>query len=72
MNTLNLHHTKNKLALIFTAIVFVIAFFLEFTYFSLRYYNISHMEQKEFVQNISQISQQIEKDPTFFTLFIRQ
>lgn len=72
MNNTNLQSTQKRLAIIFTIIVFVIAFFLEFTYFSLRYYNISYNEEKEFNQITQQISQQIYLTPDFFRLFIKE
>lgn len=72
MNNIDLKSTKKRLAIIFTLIVFVIAFFLELTYFSLRYYNNSFNEKRDFNEIINKISSQIKSDPQFFNIFIKE
>lgn len=49
-NLKSLNETKKKLALIFAIVVFCIAFLLEFTYLSFRYYSIYNQEKKEFIK----------------------
>lgn len=53
-NITSLNKTKKKLALIFTWVVIIIAFFLELTYVSVRYYWSYKQDIKEF-KNISSI-----------------
>lgn len=72
MNNIDLKDTKKKLAIIFTIIVFVIAFFLELTYFSLRYYNFSLNEKRDFKEMTTQISSQMKINPNFFDIFIKE
>lgn len=72
MNHIDVKHIKKRLAILFTGIVFLIAFFLEITFFSLKYYNISFNEKKEFDKITNQIISQIKYDSTFFNVFISQ
>lgn len=72
MNDITLKYTKNRLAIIFTLIVFFIAFFLELTYFSFRYYNFTYNDKRNFNNITNQIFSQIQKDPNFFNIFITE
>ena len=49
MGKKNLLHTKKKLTIIFTLLVFSIAVLLEFVFFSAKYYNYINNEEKDFI-----------------------
>lgn len=51
-----LKNTKKKLTIIFTSLVFIIAFSLEIVFFTLKYYRESSMESKRFEEMTSRLS----------------
>jgi len=68
----NLTHTKKKLALIFAGLVFLLAFILEISYFSFKYYNTNLQEKNKFIHITNQFIYNIEKNPYFINSIINK
>ena len=69
MENKNLQHTKKKLAFIFASLVFFIAFFLELTYFSIKYTNTNYVEKRDFHQVTTLFENQFKDSNKIFDLF---
>ncbi len=72
METSDLKYTKKRLSIIFALIVFLVAFFLEASYFTIRYFNFSFQEKKEFNLTTEQLSKQFQKNPIIFNIFLTE
>lgn len=72
METSDLKYTKRRLAIIFAIIVFLVAFFLEASYFTIRYLNLGFSEKKQFDMMTNQLTQQFQKNPIIFNVFLTE
>lgn len=72
METPDLKYTKRRLAIIFAIIVFLVAFFLEASYFTIRYLNLGFSEKKQFDMMTNQLTQQFQKNPIIFNVFLTE
>lgn len=70
MQNKSLQITKKRLAVIFALIVFFIAFLLEFIYFSLKYYNISYIEKRDFAHITNSFIHEVDRNPRFLDNFL--
>lgn len=72
MKVIDLNDTKHKLAIIFALIVFLVSFFLELSYFTIRYNNFLFSEKKDFEITTTQFVEQFQKAPVLYSIFISQ
>lgn len=72
MEKMDLKHTKTQLAIMFAVIVFSVSFFLELSYFTIRYTNLSFSEKKEFNSITNQLSEQFHNNPMLFNVFLTE
>lgn len=72
MEKMDLKHTKTQLAIMFAVIVFCVSFFLELSYFTIRYTNLSFYEKKDFNTITNQLSEQFHNDPVVFNIFLTE
>lgn len=72
MEKKDLKNTKRQLAIMFALIVFFVSFFLELSYFTIRYINLSFYEKKEFNIVTEQLSEQFRNNPMIFSIFLRE
>lgn len=70
MQNKSLQITKKRLAVIFALIVFFIAFLLEFIYFSLKYYNITYIEKRDFTHITNNFIQEVDRNSRFLDNFL--
>jgi len=69
---MDLKNTKKQLAIMFAVIVFCVSFFLELSYFTIRYTNLSFYEKKEFNMITNQLSEQFSNNPMVFNIFLTE
>lgn len=72
MEKMDLKNTKKQLAIMFAVIVFCVSFFLELSYFTIRYTNLSFYEKKEFNLITNQLSEQFSNNPMVFNIFLTE
>lgn len=72
MEKMDLKNTKKQLAIMFAVIVFCVSFFLELSYFTIRYTNLSFYEKKEFNLITNQLSEQFSSNPMVFNIFLTE
>lgn len=70
MSTIDLKHTKHKLAIAFTFIVFFIVIVLWFSYFSFRYYNFYLYDKDEFNKFTNQFQNNLIINSDFLDLIL--
>lgn len=70
MNSIDLKHTKHKLAIAFTFIVFFIVIVLWFSFFSFRYYNLFLFDREEFDKVTNQFQNNIVLNSSFLDLVL--
>lgn len=72
MEKMDLKNTKKQLAIMFAVIVFCVSFFLELSYFTIRYTNLSFYEKREFNLITEQLSEQFRNNPMVFNIFLTE